>query len=101
MGPVMALCLAVELLWVAGTAAAEAGEAYELVVAPVGPQNPRNSEAAIIQLKNGSLLLAWTEFYAGSGADHGPRGLWAGSRPTTAVPGATSTRWSRTTAAAT
>ena len=72
MGPVMALCLAVELLWVAGTAAAEAGEAYDLVVAPVGPQNPRNSEAAIIQLKNGSLLLAWTEFYAGSGADHGP-----------------------------
>ena len=40
--------------------------------APVGPRNPRNSEAAIIQRKDGSLLLGWTEFYAGSGADHGP-----------------------------
>lgn len=43
-----------------------------VTVAPVGPQNPRNSEAAIVQRKDGSLLLAWTEFYAGSGADHGP-----------------------------
>lgn len=41
-------------------------------VAPVGPRNPRNSEAAIVQRKDGTLLLAWTEFYAGSGADHGP-----------------------------
>ena len=45
---------------------------FHLVVAPVGPQNPRNSEADIIPLKDGSLLLGWTEFYAGSGADHGP-----------------------------
>ena len=47
-------------------------EHFVLTVAPVGPQNPRNSEAAIIQRKDGTLLLAWTEFYAGSGADHGP-----------------------------
>ncbi len=47
-------------------------EPFHLVVAPVGPQNPRNSEADIIALKDGSLLLGWTEFYAGSGADHGP-----------------------------
>jgi len=45
---------------------------FEYFVAPVGPQNPRNSEASIIPLKDGSLLLAWTEFYAGDGADHGP-----------------------------
>ena len=32
--------------------------AFELVVAPVGPQNPRNSEAAIVRRKDGSLLLA-------------------------------------------
>ncbi len=44
----------------------------EMVVAPVGPNNPRNSEAAIAPLKDGSLLLAWTEFYASTGADHGP-----------------------------
>ena len=47
-------------------------DTYEYFVAPVGPQNPRNSEAAIIPLKDGSLLLGWTEFYAGNGADHGP-----------------------------
>ena len=54
------------------TSGAPADEPYHLVVAPVGPQNPRNSEAAIIQTKDGAWLLAWTEFYAGSGADHGP-----------------------------
>lgn len=42
------------------------------VVGPVGPNNPRNSEAAIVPLLDGSVLLGWTEFYAGSGADHGP-----------------------------
>ena len=31
-----------------------------------------NSEAAIIPLADGALLLGWTEFYAGNGADHGP-----------------------------
>jgi len=50
---------------------------FEQVVAPVGAQNPRNSEAAIAPLKDGTLLLAWTEFYAGSGADHGPARLVA------------------------
>jgi len=48
------------------------GEVFATIPAPVGPQNPRNSEAAIIQRQDGSLLLGWTEFYAGSGADHGP-----------------------------
>jgi len=45
---------------------------WEMFVAPVGPHNPRNSEAAIIPLNDGSLLLGWTEFYAGDGADHAP-----------------------------
>lgn len=45
---------------------------YSMVVAPVGPDNPRNSEAAIIVLNDGSLLLGWTEFYANDGNDHGP-----------------------------
>lgn len=54
-------------------ASAEPGRppVFATVVAPVGPQNPRNSEAAVIQRKDGSLLLGWTEFYAGNGADHG------------------------------
>lgn len=50
-----------------------AGESvYRTVVAPVGTDNPRNSEGAIVLLRDGSLLLGWTEFYAGNGADHGP-----------------------------
>jgi len=51
---------------------ASEAEPFHLVVAPVKEQNPRNSEAAIIPLKDGALLLGWTEFYAGNGADHGP-----------------------------
>jgi len=53
-----------------GFAGGEAG--VRMVVAPATAENPRNSEAAIIALRDGSLLLAWTEFYAGNGADHGP-----------------------------
>ncbi|HPO12110.1 MAG TPA: sialidase family protein [Candidatus Hydrogenedentes bacterium] len=49
-----------------------AADVFHTVVVPVGPQNPRNSEAAIIPLSDGRLLLGWTEFYAGNGADHGP-----------------------------
>jgi len=44
----------------------------KLTVAPVGPDNPRNTEAAILQRQDGTLLLAWTEFYGGIGADHDP-----------------------------
>ena len=47
-------------------------QSFGIVVAPVGPKNPRNSEAAIIQRKDASLLLAWTDYYAGMAADHGP-----------------------------
>ncbi|MGQ9732965.1 MAG: sialidase family protein [Candidatus Zipacnadales bacterium] len=45
---------------------------FHLVVAPVGPDNPRNSEAAIARRRDGRLLLGWTEFYAGNAEDHGP-----------------------------
>jgi sialidase-1 len=55
-----------------GIGQVEPGEAFELWVASCGENNPRNSEAAIIQLKDGSLLLGWTEYYAGDSADHGP-----------------------------
>lgn len=51
---------------------ANAAAPFALTVVPVGPDNPRNSEAAIVQLNSGGLLLGWTEFYAGDGADHGP-----------------------------
>jgi sialidase-1 len=53
-------------------ASVKQNDTYEYFVAPIGPQNNRNSESAIIPLTNGSLLLAWTEFYTDNGADHGP-----------------------------
>jgi predicted neuraminidase len=65
-------CLALLLLAATALSAPDKEGAFSTVVAPVGPDNPRNSEAAIIALKDGSLLLGWTEFYAGNGADHGP-----------------------------
>ena len=68
----LALVIAATGFAAAGPENMKSEEPYHLVVAPVGPQNPRNSEAAIIALKDGALLLGWTEFYAGSGADHGP-----------------------------
>ncbi|MBX7255505.1 MAG: glycoside hydrolase [Candidatus Hydrogenedentes bacterium] len=49
-----------------------AEQPQHVVVAPAQGQTPRNSEAAIIALKDGSLLLGWTEFYDGRGEDHGP-----------------------------
>ena len=52
--------------------AVEEGCTFEIVVAPAGPRNPRNSEADIIALEDGSLLLGWTEFYAGDGGDAAP-----------------------------
>ena len=68
----MSLVMAIVLCAGVGVAAEEAQAPFHVVVAPVGSNNPRNSEAAIMPLKDGSLLLGWTEFYAGSGADHGP-----------------------------
>ena len=44
----------------------------ELIVAPVSKVNRRNSEASVIDLADGSLLLAYTRFRAGSVHDIGP-----------------------------
>ena len=52
-----------------------ANAAFELIIAPATADNPRNSEGAIIARQDNSLLLAWTEFYAADGADHGPARL--------------------------
>lgn len=67
---VVSLLLAAGIATLSGAAASEAP--YHVVVAPVGPDNPRNSEAAITPLDHGALLLGWTEFYAGDAEDHGP-----------------------------
>ncbi len=69
---VLIALLVSKLVGLPTTVAAGSPVPFGLTVGPVGPKNPRNSEAAIMPLKSGSLLLGWTEFYAGSGADHGP-----------------------------
>lgn len=45
---------------------------YEIVVCPATKENPRNSEADVIELKDGRLLLAYTDFYAGGSSDFSP-----------------------------
>ncbi len=55
-----------------GNSTVKKSDTYEFFVAPSDSMNIRNSEAAIAHLKDGSLLLAWTEFLGGSGADHAP-----------------------------
>lgn len=47
-------------------------EMVEVIVCPAVEKNPRNSEADIIELKDGRLLLGYTEFYHGSGTDFSP-----------------------------
>jgi hypothetical protein len=44
---------------------------FRLMIAAATARNPRNSESDIIELRDGRLLLGWTEFYAGNGADDG------------------------------
>ncbi|NUQ61392.1 MAG: exo-alpha-sialidase [Pirellulales bacterium] len=46
-------------------------DVFRLTIAPATAQNPRNSESDIIELRDGRLLLGWTEFYAANGADDG------------------------------
>ncbi|MFN2169408.1 MAG: sialidase family protein [Anaerolineae bacterium] len=49
---------------------------YETLIAPAGPGNPRNGEGAIVALRDGRLLLAWTHF-TGGGQDHAEAEIWA------------------------
>ncbi len=66
------LALAATSICVAETSAqADKNDVFRLTVAPATARNPRNSESDIIALRDGRLLLGWTEFYAGNGADDG------------------------------
>jgi len=42
---------------------------FEYLVAPAGPGNQRNSEADMLLLKGGRLLLAWIDFYSDGRSD--------------------------------
>jgi sialidase-1 len=54
----------------------EISKRYGTLIAPSGPGNPRNGEGAIVALRNGRLLLAWTHF-TGGGQDHAEAEIWA------------------------
>lgn len=49
-----------------------AAGSFSYLVAPAGPGNARNSEAAMVQLRDGRLLLAWTDFYTNDSRDDAP-----------------------------
>ena len=59
----------------AATEPAKSADEYAFTLVPVGPRNTRNSEAAIFPLKDGRLLLGWTEFYGDAGHDESPARL--------------------------
>lgn len=45
---------------------------YELMLRPAGLANPRNGEGAVIELNDGTLLLAYSQFYQSAAGDFGP-----------------------------
>ena len=49
---------------------------HQALIAPTGPGNPRNGEGAIVPLRDGRLLLAWT-YFTGGGQDHAAAEIWA------------------------
>jgi sialidase-1 len=55
-----------------GSPAAGERGVFEVLAAPAGPGNRRNSEADILQLRDGRLLLAWTKFYSDGNSDWAP-----------------------------
>lgn len=48
---------------------------HQTLIAPTSASNPRNGEGAIVPLRGGRLLLAWTHF--GGGQDHSGAEIWA------------------------
>lgn len=50
---------------------------FQYFVAPAGPGNPRNTEADVLVLSDGRLLLAWSRFYAREGEDDDPADIAA------------------------
>lgn len=45
---------------------------FGYLVVPATPDNPRNTEADIALLRDGRLLLAWSDFYSDHMEDHAP-----------------------------
>ena len=68
-------------LTLAATASARsAGEAIETFIAAATTENPRHTEADILVLRDGSLFVAWSDFYGGS-RDDAPARISAARSP--------------------
>ena len=52
-------------------------EALVYMVSPATAHEPRHSEGDLIELKDGSLLLMWSNYYAGKGWDDSPASICA------------------------
>src|SRR5690349_14551431 len=64
-------------------------EVFEYLVAPAGPGNQRNSEADMLQLKGGRLLLAWIDFYTDGRSD------WSSARISAMISADLGRTWGR------
>jgi len=71
---------------------------FELIVCPTSRENPRNSEADVIELRDGRLLLAYSESYGGVIDDHGPARISARISSDGDALGGANSHWSRTKA---
>lgn len=59
------------LFWALSGCREEKKDIFSHIIAPASAAFPRNSESDIIVLKDGKLLLGWTEFYGNSSDDDG------------------------------
>lgn len=66
--------IAAAMLVAAAVCAAALRQPLEYLVAPAGDNNQRNSEADMLLLRDGRLLLAWIDFHGPAGSD------WAEAR---------------------
>lgn len=71
-GLMVTLSLTVLTVAAASLGAQEEGpeQTFDLTVCPTSDQNQRNSEASVVELRDGRLLLAYSEFYGADSSDH-------------------------------
>jgi sialidase-1 len=72
-----ALLLALLGLLACGARAETMPRVFKKLVRPTSQDNPRNGEGDLIELKDGSLLLAYTRWTKGDGADDAPADIRA------------------------
>lgn len=73
---VLVYALLICLLIISPALAQQKAKGNDLVhVINPGPENPRNSEGAFIELKDGSILYVYSRFRGGNSSDHSPAQL--------------------------